>query len=106
MQTNAADLVGANGADLNGQILDLGGEPLDIIGFVWDDESHGDPGDVAPVDSDYEFSMTQGGSFSSFDEFDTTIGDLTPETQYWFRVCGHNSAGWDYGDELTFTTTA
>jgi hypothetical protein len=45
-------------------------------------------------------SITVSGSF-----FWVTLTGLSPSTTYYFRAWAKNSAGWDYGSILSFTTT-
>ena len=103
--TNAATNVNGDSATLNGEITDIGHENCDKRGFVWDDETHGDPGDVAPDVSAYTWYTLDGGSFG-VGAFNESAGGLSAETTYYFRAFAHNSAGYTYGGELTFTTTA
>jgi hypothetical protein len=88
---------------LNGQVDDCGGMQCDYRGFVWGNESFGDPGNTAPGVTPYENSWTEPGSFDT-GTFSQGISDLNKGNQYYFRACAHNPAGWSYGDELTFLT--
>lgn len=88
---------------LNGQVDDCGGIQCDYRGFIWGDESYGDPGDTAPGDAGYDNSWTETGSFDT-GIFNLAISGLSRGNQYYYRACAHNSAGWSYGDELTFIT--
>lgn len=101
---NATD-ISTTTATLNGNITDDGGVDCDYRGFVWDDESHGYPGNTtAPADSSYEFYWTELGSFNE-GTYSRGISSLTHNTTYWFRPVVHNSEQWTYGDELSFNTT-
>lgn len=99
----ATDIEGDN-ATLHGTCTDSGGA-LDERGFVWDDASHGDPGNVAPGSTSYDDNWTETGTYwmSAFQHIPTT---LVGGTTYYYRSCGYNEAGWSYGDEETFDTCA
>lgn len=89
----------------NGSIDDVGSGGVDERGFVWDEASHGDPGNVAPASSDYADAVTETGSFSTGD-FTGSLSTLTPATTYYVRAYAHNSDGYAYGDEVSFDTAA
>lgn len=72
-------------------------------GFVWDTVSHADPGNTAPFASEYANYWTESGSFG-VGSFSQGINGLAPGQKYYCRACAHNSAGWAYGDEVSFTT--
>ena len=77
---------------------------FDVLGFVFDTLSHGNPGNKAPTASGYAYHKTESGRFKT-GTFSTKITELKPGTKYYYRACAHNPlAGWGYGDELTFTT--
>jgi len=94
--TQAASGIGTDQATLNGTITDVGGENCDIRGFDYDDDAPGEP---------YASEVTSSGSFGA-EAFNELISSLDPSTTYYFRAKAHNSAGWGYGSELQFTTTA
>lgn len=102
--TSAATSIGTDQATLNGSITVSGGYYADYRGFVYDTSSHSsNPGNTAPSGTSYADYYTVPGSFNT-GSFGYGIGDLdTPET-YYFRACAHNSIGWSYGSELSFTT--
>lgn len=91
--TNAATSVGSFSAILNGEITATGGENADERGF-----------DYGLTDS-YGTSWTQTGTYgvASFHS-SSHVDDLSPYRTYHFRAKAHNSAGWGYGEDLTFTT--
>lgn len=94
VSTLAATGITSNQATLNGEITDTGGEDATECGFDWDTNS-GEPyanytTTTCPVGT---------GTFSS------TITGLNPNTTYYFRAKAQNSAGWGYGNELSFTTS-
>ena len=90
--TNSATNIGTLQATLNGQITDTGGATVDERGFEWGTES-----------GSYPNSWTETGSFGT-GSFSYEITDLQPKTTYYYRAKAHNSVGWGYGDEQTFTT--
>lgn len=90
-------------ADLRGDITDTGGEDADERGFVWDTTSQSDPGDTSPTNSSYSSSWTETGTFGT-GNFSNTETGLTEGTTYYYRAGAHNSAGWSYGSESSFTT--
>jgi len=90
--TNSATNVGTLHATLNGEITDTGGENADERGFEWGTES-----------GSYPNSWTETGSFG-VESFDHEITSLQPKTTYYYRAKAHNSAGWGYGSEQSFTT--
>ncbi len=90
-------------AILNGNITDIGNENCDYRGFVWDTSSHGDPGNTVPSASAYANYWTEAGSFGT-GAFSHGINGLSEGQTYYCRACAHNSAGWSYGGEVSFTT--
>jgi len=90
--TNSATDVGTLHASLNGEITDTGGENADERGFEWGTES-----------GSYPNSWTETGNFG-VGAFNHEITGLQPKTTYYYRAKAHNSAGWSYGSEQTFTT--
>jgi hypothetical protein len=88
--TSAATEVTSTEATLNGNITDVGAENADERGFDWGTS----PGS-------YPNSWTETGSFGT-GTFSHQITGLDPFTTYYFRAKAHNSAGWAYGEELSF----
>ena len=76
----------------------------DIRGFVYDTATHADPGNVAPAASAYASNWTEAGSFGAA-TFSGSITGLTPGTTYYFRSVGHNSAGYAYSAQDSFTSS-
>jgi hypothetical protein len=103
LDTLAATDIGENDATLNGEILDIGTATPDERGFVWGTTSHADPGNVAPASTSYDDYETESGSFST-GTFDYALSGLTDTTTYYVRAYAHNSVGYAYGDEVSFTT--
>lgn len=89
----------------NGSIDDVGSGGVDERGFVWDEASHGDPGNVSPASSDYADAVTESGSFST-GAYTGALSSLTPATTYYVRAYAHNGDGYAYGDEVSFETEA
>ena len=102
VSTVAATYVKKLSANLNGSITDVHGINADYRGFVWDTSTKGAPGDVNPWASGYANSANTSGSFEAgaFNDTITTVAN----TDYYFRAFAHNTYGWVYGDELTFTS--
>jgi hypothetical protein len=90
-------------ATLNGTITATGGLTPNYRGFVWSTSTHGDPGNVAPVASAYSDNWTETGSFIA-EAFSHQVTSFTGATAYYVRSVAHNSLGWAYGNEVTFTT--
>jgi len=90
--TNSATNIGTLQATLNGQITDTGGATVDERGFEWGTES-----------GSYPNSWTETGSFGT-GSFSHVLSGLQPKTTYYYRAKAHNSGGWGYGSEQSFTT--
>lgn len=80
-------------ATLNGNITITGGENADIRGF-----------DLGLASGNYTTNLTVAGSFGT-SAFNLPATGLFANTTYYFRALAHNSKGWGYGSELSFTTT-
>jgi hypothetical protein len=102
VETDAATDIAGTTATLNGEITATGGENADMWGFVWDTDTHGDPGNAAPP-STYSDNKTYTGS-EGLGTFDFDATGLTKGTQYFTRAFSHNSGGYGYGNEVNFTT--
>lgn len=87
----------------NGTITDLGGESCDSRGFVYGTTSKGDPGNVAPASSGYDSYTEESGTFG-LGTFTGTLTPLVADTTYYVRAWTHNSAGYSYGDQVSFAT--
>lgn len=105
VDTLSATSVISTGATLNGEITDVGSEDDDERGFVWGTTTLGDPGNVAPADTDYDANFDDTGTFTA-ETFAHSISSLTPETTYYYRAFAHNAGGYVYGDEVSFDTSA
>jgi len=90
--SDACDITSSQGT-LNGNITDTGGENAVERGFEWGTS----PGS-------YTYSLTESGSFGT-GAFSYEITRLTRQTTYYFRAKAHNSVGWSYGLEKSFSTS-
>lgn len=88
-------------AIVRGNITSPGGDAqCTLYGFVWDTASHSNPGNTAASLSDYTWYRTGAPASPTGPTSDNISVD--PKTTYYFRACASNSAGWTYGDELSF----
>lgn len=90
VSTRSASGVGSTYATLNGYLDSTGGETCKVWFQYGTSTSYGTE---TP-----KVSKSSTGSFSRY------ISGLTPDTTYHFRAVARNSAGTDYGVDLTFTT--
>ncbi len=91
--TQAASGIGTTTATGNGNITAVGEENADERGFEWDTDSG------AP----YTNNVTVSGNFTT-GAYTGNLTGLPPGNIIYYRAMAHNSAGWGYGDELTFNT--
>lgn len=103
--TQAASAVGETTATGNGNVTDTGNDTVTKRGFVYDTASHSAPGNVAPGSSGYAGDANDTGSFST-GAYTKGLTGLTASTLYYMRSYCQNAAGYDYGDEVSFTTSA
>jgi hypothetical protein len=101
--TQAASGITSNTATANGTITATGGENADIRGFVYDTVSRTLPGNVAPGSSGYANFAQDTGSFGT-GAFTKGLTGLNSGATYYARAYAHNSAGYSYGGEISFTT--
>lgn len=104
--TIAADAIsyggGTQNTTINGEITSIGSASLDLRGFAWSTASNSTaPGNMAPPAS-YSSNFTEGATGTGI--FNCNTGSLSPATSYYFRAYAHNSFGWGWGDEMTFTS--
>lgn len=78
-------------ARLNGEVTSLYPSPCDRRGFEWGTESG-----IYP----YSWTETDGFGIGSFNH---VVTGLEEDTTYYFRAKAHNSEGWGYGGEKSFT---
>ncbi len=101
-------------ADFYGSIIDVNGDKVDRVGFVWDTSSHSQPSDGTEIQNTpyshnigkiYEDGWGNGDSFQIHKE-DPEGGDsLKTGTTYYIRAYAKNSEGYSYSStELSFTT--
>lgn len=103
VDTGFAFNITKNTADIPCIITNEGVDEPDYIGFVWDTVTHSNPGDVAPNLTDYDYNTSESGSFP-VGTYNRTLSSLIANTTYYVRACAHNSDGWIYGDEISFST--
>lgn len=101
--TSAASSITGTAATGNGNVTNDGGETVTKRGFVWDTSSKAAPGNVAPGSSGYASSVEETGSFST-GAFTGSLTSLSPGTPYFVRAYAYTASGYDYGDEVSFTT--
>lgn len=87
----------------NGNITNTGGENNDKRGFVFGKTSQSGPGDVAPGASGYDDFVEKTGNFGT-GAFTDALTPLAINTVFFVRAYGHNSSGYGYGNEVSFTT--
>jgi hypothetical protein len=104
LTTVAASSVSTVVATLNGNISDNGTDAIDHRGFTYDTVTRAAPGNVAPAAAGYASWWTDNSTAFALGAFSHITGGLTANTDYYFRAFAHNSAGWTYGNELTFHT--
>lgn len=101
--TEAVDNIDITTATGHGDIDADGGEACDHRGIVYGKTSHGDPGDTAPGDTAYDDFEDEADGFGEV-PFSRSLTGLDKRTKYYVRAYAHNSAGYAYGDEVSFTT--
>jgi hypothetical protein len=106
--SSAATGVGYTGglhrATLNGSIDGIGGVTADFRGFVYGTTSNSTtPASTQVPPAGYTSNWTEPGSFGT-GSFSHEITGLLGSTTYYFRAFAHNSIGWAYGSQLSFTT--
>ncbi|WP_435316933.1 S8 family serine peptidase [Haloarchaeobius sp. TZWSO28] len=89
--TEPASAVTETTADLTGQLTDLGSEGTATVYFEW-----GEAGSRSVTTPEQVRSETG--------QVTATLTDLTPGTEYEYRIVGENSAGSMTGDVAAFTT--
>jgi len=100
--TQAVSGIKATSATGNGNITDNGNEDCDKRGIVYDTTSHGDPSNTAPADSDYANYEEEADGFGT-GAFTRSLADLSTDVTHYARAYAHNSEGYSYGDEVSFT---
>lgn len=68
------------------------------------------PGNVTIIAQGFEWKVTQSGTYTAVNAVGTVMSynltGLTPNTSYTYRAFVTSTAGTNYGEEITFTTTA
>lgn len=77
-----------------GEITDIGGEDCDKRGICWKTT----PGPTVADSKSEEIGSFGTGAFTR------SMTGLSPGTKYYVKAYAHNSAGYGYGSEVTFTT--
>lgn len=103
--TQAVTSITESTATGNGNITVIGLENADKRGIVYSTSTHTNPGNVAPASSGYASSVEESGGSYSTGAFTESLTGLTSSTVYYARAYAHNSAGYSYGDEVSFITT-
>jgi|GEM_PF-2117790 len=93
ISTGSASSINQTSATIVGNISSTGGENTDQRGFDWG------------TASSYGATTTDTSTFTTGD-FSAGISSLSCNTAYHFRAYAHNSAGYAYGSDSTFTTSA
>jgi len=101
--TQAVDPIGTTTATGKGNITDTGGENCDHRGIVYGKTSRGDPGDTKYDATDYDDYEDESGDFGT-GAFTRALTGLDSGTVYYARAYAHNSGGYSYGAEVSFTT--
>lgn len=95
VETGIISSIESNQANASGNIISLGNtEEISQFGHVWGIKS-------APT---ILGNKTELGITSNTGGFNSTLTDLTPNTQYYVRAYAINSVGTSYGEEVVFTT--
>jgi hypothetical protein len=92
--TSSATDVEEGNALGHGNITDIGGESCDKRGFCWNTTGNPDVNDD---------NVEETGSFDT-GAFSLEISGLSVGTLYYYKAYAHNSAGYGYGSEQTFST--
>jgi len=90
--TSDATGITSSSATFNGSVINTSGENADQRGFDW-----------GMTSGNYSSSWTESGSFGT-ESFSHGVTGLSPATTYYLRAKAHNSSGWGYGSEESFTT--
>ncbi len=101
--TSTVSNITHNSAQANGNITDDGGAAPDERGFVYGTTTQSDPGNTAPASSGYDSYKNETGSYSA-GAYNLSLTSLTADQAYYVRAYAHNSAGYAYGNEVSFTT--
>jgi hypothetical protein len=104
VSTSAATPVSVTTATLNGEVTSVQGANVTSEGFVWDTTPHTLVStNVTPMASGYSTWWFQNGTYTA-GSFSDALTGLTSGFTYYFRATANNTFGWNYGNELVFTT--
>lgn len=92
LTTNAVSILGSNSAILGGNITDEGNSSVSSRGVVYS----------TTANPTYNNNKVIIGSGSGL--FSQTVTSFIPNTTYYARAFAHNTAGYAYGNQVTFTT--
>lgn len=101
----ATDTPAATSVTLNGSITNTGGATVDYYGFVVNTTAIADPANTDPSLTGHLYFKSTAGDYGVSSQLHNFTG-LIIGTTYHFRFCAHNSEGWIYGSDRTFTNTA
>ena len=107
--TQAVSNISYTTATGNGTIVDIGGDNPNLRGIVYDTVSHavaGNPGNVAPSSTLYPNKVEDSTGGFGAGAFTSNITGLSSSVTYYVRAYSHNSIGYSYGSEVSFTTIA
>ncbi len=91
--TNSATSITTTSATLNGNVSSTGGASVLERGFDW-----------GTISGSLANDLTQTGTYGT-GSFTRSLTGLTPGTEYYYRAKARNSAGWDYGSQMSFTAS-
>ncbi len=103
--TSAATSVGVTTVTLNGAITNTGGVNADYDGFAYGTVSQTLASTNVTPPNGYTSNATTAGNFT-VSSFNKAITGLVSGSTYYFRAYAHNTYGWNYGSELSFTTVS
>ena len=101
--TQAVSGIFSHTATGNGTITVDGNQLSSKRGFVWATSTKALPGNVAPGASGYTSFVEENGSFD-LGAFTGAITGLLRNTTYYVRAYAYSTAGYGYGNEVSFTT--
>ncbi len=95
---------GTHNVDLTSSITNTGGYDSDMVGWVYGTTSNSttpSSGEAPPAS--YTVNVTKVGTYG-VESFSGTVAGLALNTTYYYRAFAHNSVGWAYSAESSFTT--
>ena len=112
VSASAATNITMNSVTMNGSIDSFGNDFVDKRGIVYSTSSQSAPGStIAPINSSYgsnfiEESTVWPSLFSTGSFSESIPSGLLNGQNYYYRSYAHNSGGYTYGPESSFTTNA